>query len=160
MSTTFESSRPLSGVQNQTKTGFAIDRVLALPDVLVQDPVRKRNYFLPKERLASFAVQPDGLDKIGIGTVTFLIPNGEPLLTVPPFNVSPDAAPSVLIQHAAGKKSYYLTFDQLQEFVIDYEPGRSGYGISFVIPTGMELIEELPPLMKAALQTGEVHPTI
>ncbi|MBV9141504.1 MAG: hypothetical protein JO115_11400 [Pseudonocardiales bacterium] len=88
------------------------------------------------------------------GTVTFVIPGGDAVEEMPPFRQQADLDPSVLIQHQAAGKAYHLTFDQLQTYrTAESVAGR--YGISFVIPHSTELIEELPALRAALLQTQE-----
>lgn len=86
--------------------------------------------------------------------MTFVIPGGDAVEEMPPFRQQADLDPSVLIQHQAAGKAYHLTFDQLQTYrTAESVAGR--YGISFVIPHSTELIEELPALRAALLQTQE-----
>lgn len=126
-----------------------------LPDVLVQDPVRQCCYLIPADSLTRFRVRPADFLRLGSEAVTFVIPDDEFIEQVPPFLKSQDALPSVLVQHPAGSASYFLTYEELQLFKVPEGTELPSYGIAFVIPTGMELIEDLPPLMRAALQSGE-----
>lgn len=125
-----------------------------LPDVLIQDPVRHCSYLIPAVAMQSYRVQPEDYLKMGSESVTFVIPDDDLVEEVPPFLRNSEAVPSVLIQHPAGATSYFLTFEQLQLFKCS-EDTIPPYGIAFVMPVGMELIEELPPLMHASLQSGE-----
>jgi hypothetical protein len=126
-----------------------------LPDVLIQDPVRHTAYLVPAPELARHEVTPEVWPMIDGGTVTFVIPGGEAVEEMPPFRQSPDLEPSVLIQHQAAARAYYLTFDELQNYRCEEPTAGKGYGISFVIPNSTELIEELPALRAAVLQTQE-----
>jgi len=74
---------------------------------------------------------------------------------MPPFRQVADLEPSVLIQHRAAERSYYLDFTALQAYRINGPGAGLTYGISFVIPRSTELFEELPALRASVLQTQE-----
>lgn len=135
---------------NRSESTTALDL-----DVLVQDPSNACAYLLPPGELQQFEVGPKTWSRVTPATVTFVIPNGSLVDEVPPFVQAPDGRPSVLIQYPSGQRAYFLDFDQLQRYRIEQPNEKSGYGISFVIPRGTELVEELPGLMVAILQIGE-----
>jgi hypothetical protein len=125
----------------------------AVPDVLIQHPAKKVNYLVPGERLVEFTVGPDTWSQFGTEAVTFVLATEEDLLgEIPPVNREPDANPAIHIQHPEREAAYYISAEQLEEFAVE-EVGE--YGISFVVPMGHELIEEMPALMRGLLQTQE-----
>lgn len=126
-----------------------------LPDVLVQDPASDCCYLITAAELARFGTDPDTWAGIDGGTVTLVIPGGDAIEDIPPFRQVADLEPSVLIQHRAGKRSYYLDFAALQAYRISGPGAELAYGISFVIPRSTELFEELPALRASVLQTQE-----
>ncbi len=88
-------------------------------------------------------------------TVSFVIPDGEVIDEVPSFLRTPEIEPSVLIRYSRSQSSYFLTFEDLQKFSVTQptETLNTADSISFVIPRGTELIEELPTLRRALLQS-------
>ncbi|WP_026730845.1 hypothetical protein [Fischerella sp. PCC 9605] len=141
-------------IQQQSKPVFE-----QLPDVLIQDPIRKRAYLLPAEQMDAYKVGSETWSQLDTTVVTFSIPGAEQMVEVPSYNSVPNQEPSVLIQYPDGKASYFLTYEQLQQFIIEQPTEKEGYGISFVIPMGMEMIEELPAMMKSMLQSSERVPS-
>ena len=127
-----------------------------LPEVLIQDPLAVCAYHVPAEELAKFRAGADVWAKVGPGTVTFVLPSGDMIEEVPPFRQVAEEAPSVLIQFPRGEASYFLTAEDLLEYRIpqpqEYWEGFTG--VSFVIPRSTELIEQLPALRRAALQSS------
>ena len=88
-------------------------------------------------------------------TVTFVIPDGDLIDEVPPSLRTPELTPSVLIRYTRAEKSYFLTNDDLQRFrVVQPMDAFDPESISFILPRGTELIEELPLLRRALLQSG------
>ena len=126
-----------------------------LPDILIQDPVRECAYLLPASVMDVHRASKNTWEQVEYGTVTFVIPDENFIEEVPPFNSCPDENPSVLIQYPHGEASYFLTFDQLQHYKTDKPVEHGEYGISFVIPLSVELIEELPAVMRGLLQSSE-----
>ncbi|MGH3568993.1 MAG: hypothetical protein ACRDRH_23805 [Pseudonocardia sp.] len=128
---------------------------VALPNILVQDPQRGCAYYVQAEQLVRFAATSNTWGQLDDTTVTFVIPDGDIIDEVPPALRAPELRPSVLIRYSRGKTSFFLTFEDLQEFRIDqpteaFDPGS----ISFIIPRGTELIEELPLIRRALLQSN------
>lgn len=127
-----------------------------VPDVLIQHPTRCANYLVPGERLTNFAVGADTWSRFGPETVTFVIPDEVHLVEeIPPVVREPDVEPAIHIQDPARQAAYFLTTDELAEFRIDTAPNEVDYGISFIVPVGLELIEEMPALMRGLLQSSE-----
>ncbi len=125
----------------------------AVPDVLIQHPAKQAKYLIPGERLSEFTVRPETWSRFGTEAVTFVIATEDDLLEeIPPVNREPDADPAIHIQHPAQEAAYYITAEQLAEFATDEV---DEYGISFVVPAGHELIEEMPALMRGLLQSQE-----
>ena len=126
-----------------------------LPNVVIQDPARDCAYYLNTEQLARFEATADTWMKLDETTVTFVIPDGDMIDEVPPYLRFPELRPSVLIRYARGESAYFLSFNDLQEFKIQ-QPRESfdPQSISFIIPRGTEMIEELPALRRALLQSN------
>lgn len=127
-----------------------------LPDILIQDPVNQCSYLLIADEMDKYEVNSSTWTQLDSNVVTFSIPSAEEVHEIPPFNSASDQEPSILIQYPDGETSYLLTHEQLQEFITEQPTEKAGYGISFVIPMGMEMIEELPAMMKSMLQSTEV----
>jgi hypothetical protein len=126
-----------------------------LPDVLIQDAVHKVAYLIPAKKLAEYIIKPEDLMKMGPEVVTFVIPDDEILHVIPPFSACESDTPSVHVQYPRGAASYLLTFEQLKAFQIEQPKDPTGYGISFILPIGLQFIEQLPAIMTAPLQSGE-----
>ncbi|MGH3874321.1 MAG: hypothetical protein ACRDSR_22950 [Pseudonocardiaceae bacterium] len=126
-----------------------------LPDVLIQDPARKTAYFVTAEELAEFRTTPATWVRLNDATVSFAIPDGEVIDEVPSFLRTPGTEPSVLIRYSRSQSSYFLTFEDLQRFAVTRptESLDTTDSISFIVPLGTELIEELPALRRALLQS-------
>lgn len=126
-----------------------------LPNVLVQDPARQCAYYLLAGDLSQFEATIDTWARLDDSTVTFVVPDDDVIDEVPPSLRTPELLPSVLIRYNRRKKAYFLTFEDLQRFRIE-QPTESfdPRSISFIIPRGTELIEELPLMRRALLQSG------
>jgi hypothetical protein len=152
-------TRPVEGPVTVTDTTY--DKLQehrrqfdALPNVLIHDPARAIAYYLPSEELGGFEATPDTWAKLDDTTVAFVIPDGEIVDEVPSFLRAPELRPSVLIRYSRGQSAYFLSFEDLQRYTIeDPPPLDTATSISFVIPKGTELIEELPALRRALLQS-------
>ncbi|MGH3320242.1 MAG: hypothetical protein ACRDN9_08690 [Streptosporangiaceae bacterium] len=126
-----------------------------LPNILVQDPARECAYYIPANELTNFEATAETWSQLDDSTVTLVIPDGELIDEVPPSLRTPELLPSVLIRYNRGKKAFFLTHEQLRQFKIEqptepFDPDS----ISFIVPRGTELIEELPLLRRALLQSG------
>jgi hypothetical protein len=127
----------------------------ALPNVLVQDPARGCAYYIPAVDLGDFEATVATWGQLDDSTVTFVIPDGDLIDEVPPSLRTPELTPSVLIRYTRAEKSYFLTNDDLQRFrVVQPMDAFDPESISFILPRGTELIEELPLLRRALLQSG------
>jgi hypothetical protein len=127
-----------------------------LPDVLIQHPSQKTNYLIPGHELSKFVTSQKTWKLIDHGTVTFVVPDKKIAQEVPPYLRVPNPKPSILIQYPKEKASYFLTYSQLKQYKINRAPKKgSGYDISFLLPYGMELVEELPAMVAIPLQSGE-----
>lgn len=127
----------------------------ALPNVLIQDPARGHAYYLPAVELDAFEATVDTWSRLDDSTVTFVIPDADLIDEVPPSLRTPELNPSVLIRYVRGQKSYFLNNEDLQGFKVTQptEP-FDPESISFILPRGTELIEELPMMRRALLQSG------
>jgi len=125
-----------------------------LPNVLIQDPARERAYFITTENLVKFRSTAETWSRVNDTTVSLVIPDGEVIDEVPSFLRNPELKPSVLIRYSREQSSFFLTFEDLQQFVCEQptESLNTSDSISFAIPRGTELIEELPTLRRALLQ--------
>lgn len=127
-----------------------------VPSVLIQDPLAGHAYVISSEELREFELTPVSLKSINDGVVTFVVPDDEFIETTPAFNASGSKTPSVIIQVLSVNKSFLLSYQQLQLFRVQQPNDYGGYGISFVIPSGNEFLEDLSPVQQAMLQSGEV----
>ena len=127
-----------------------------LPDILIQDPLHECAYHIPAARLADYHTGPDVWAQLTSDAVVFVIPGADEIEEVPPFFASSGNEPSVLVQFPAGSSSYLLSWEDLQTFQIEQptEYWEGFDGVSFVLPRGMELIEQLPAVRRAMLQSG------
>ena len=126
-----------------------------LPNVLIQDPARGCAYYIPAKELGAFEATPETWGRIDDSTVTFVIPNGGLVDEVPPYLRNPELHPSVLIRFGQYEGSYFLSFDELQRFrTAQPRESLDDNQISFIVPAGTELIEELPALRRAMLQSN------
>jgi hypothetical protein len=126
-----------------------------LPNVLVQDPARGCAYYIPAVQLADFESTVATWNRLDDTTVTFVIPDSDLIDEVPPSLRAPELNPSILIRYMRGQKAYFLTHEDLQRFRVSQptEP-FDPESISFIMPRGTELIEELPLMRRALLQSG------
>lgn len=126
-----------------------------LPNVLVQDPQRECAYYIKAEYLSAYETDKETWPRLNDGTVTFVIPNGEIVDEVPPYLRNPEAETSVLLKYFHGKTSYFMSLSDLEKFCIEqpktYFDDKS---ISFILPRGTELVEEIPGLRRALLQSN------
>ncbi len=132
-----------------------MQRFTQLPSVLVQDPKAERAYLIDASAFPEFEMSTERLVSVDQGVVTFSIPDDEFVEVTPPFNASGTERPAIIVQHLAANKAYFLTYEQLQAFQVDQPSDYGGYGISFVIPSGNEFLEDLSPVQYATLQSGE-----
>ena len=129
-----------------------------LPIVMIQDPQRQCIFFIPAEELKKFKATTETWTKLNSGTVTFVIPNGELFEEVPPFINPGETEPSVLIQYRKDQTDYFLIYDQLEAYKVKLDHHfKEDNLISFIIPIGWELIEELPSVRRALLQSNTSH---
>ncbi len=126
-----------------------------LPSVLIQDPRANKAYVIGADSLAQFEMTTDKLVYVDEGVITFSIPEDDMIEATPPFNVTGSETPAIIVQHQASDKSYFLTYHDLQAFAVEQPSDYGGYGISFVIPSGNEFLEDLSPAQFAMLQSGE-----
>lgn len=126
-----------------------------LPSVLIQDPKTRSQYFIPQKDLFEHEVSEKTWAKIGPETVTFVIPDPEYVTEVPPFLRSLARKPSVLIQWPRGNKAFFLSSAVLRRYKSKKRRRYGDYGISFLLPIGLEFVEELPIMIQALLQASE-----
>ena len=126
-----------------------------LPNVLIQDPVRGCAYAISSDGMEKYRTNVDTWSNLNESTVSFTIPDGEAVDEVPPFLRDPGLSPSVLLRYPHGQASYFMSFEALQTFRTE-QPNRptEGNNISFILPRAMEMVEELPGLTRALLQSG------
>lgn len=126
-----------------------------LPNVLIQDPARECAYFLTAESLLKYRSTVETWSRVNDSTVSLVIPDGEVIDEVPSFLRNPELEPSVLIRYSREQSSFFLTFEELQQYKVNQptESLNTSDSISFIIPRGTELIEELPTLRRALLQS-------
>ncbi|GGA58697.1 hypothetical protein GCM10007416_34850 [Kroppenstedtia guangzhouensis] len=126
-----------------------------LPDVLIQDPHHEYAYFIPADELKSFQVSGETWEHVTPGTVTFVIPDENYVEEAPPFTQYGVESPSVLVQFPRDESAYFLKNEDLQKFRIDQPETQPVGSMSFVIPRGTELWQEVPKMRAWELQSGE-----
>jgi len=127
-----------------------------MPDVLIQHVAKGRTYYIPATEIAAFKADRTIWQNLGPDTVVFSVPDTEFIEAVPPFLRIPKETPSILIQHARGKASYFVSSEQLSKYdvtgkEVNIDPER----VSFSVPFGTELVEKMPEVVQAMLQSGE-----
>jgi hypothetical protein len=135
----------------EAENSRAFDR---MPAVLIQHPTKGCAYYLSEADISLFSTTAESLAGLRAGTVTFTI-SDELVDEVPPFNLDPANEPDVLIRFAKDRTSYLVSAAELERFRVD-QP-RSSFGdhyVSFIIPSGLELVEEIPLLKKGLLQSN------
>jgi hypothetical protein len=126
-----------------------------VPNVLIQDPARGCAYYIKADELHKHEVTPETWSRLDDSTVTFVIPNGDLVDEIPAYLRNPELDPSVLIRFGQGQTAFFMSFDELQAYKIPQpESSLDDDQISFIIPYGTELIEELPALRRALLQSN------
>ena len=127
----------------------------ALPAVLIQNPSKSCAYFLEASELARFQVNASDLVGMKPGTVTFSICGEELVDEVPPFNQDPGSTPDVLVRYLEDRTAYLIPASELAKFEIDQPEFSFGdHYVSFIMPSGMELVEEIPFLKRGMLQSN------
>lgn len=126
-----------------------------LPHVLIQDSSFGCAYYIESGDLKRFKVSGETWEHITPGTVTFVIPDENYLEEAPPFTQYGTEKPSVLVQFPKGEEAFFLTHEDLQEFKIEQPKNQPTGSMSFVIPRGTELWDELPAMRAHDLQSNE-----
>lgn len=126
------------------------------PDVLIQDPRRDCAYLISSDAFPKHLADSDVWGRLDAGTVTFVIPGGDVVEEIPPFAQASDMPLSVLVQDPGSNAAYFFSEEDLDAFRVD-QPSEypEGFeGISFLVPDGTELIDEIPTMRRARLQCG------
>ena len=126
-----------------------------IPSILIQDPRAGHAYLVSAAELQPFELTASRLVELNDGVVVFTVPDDEFIEPTPPFNSTRSPQPSVLVQVPAKQTSFLLSYQELQLFRVEQPNDYGGYGISFAIPSGDELLEDLSPVQAALLQSGE-----
>lgn len=131
------------------------ERIENLPNIIIQDSIKNCAYILPSNTMDTYKVTVDTWSKIGSDTVTFVIPGEDYIEEIPPFSQVNTDRPSVLIQFPSNDTAFFLSFDDLEKYETNIPENQPEQSISFILPRGTELIEELPDLRISLLQTQE-----
>lgn len=127
----------------------------SLPSVLIQHPTRGCAYFIPELDLLKYKADAKAFAKLRSGTVTFVIAGEEIVDELPAFNQDPSNQPDVMIRFPHDRTSYLVPFAELEKYQVDQPTTSFGdHYISFIVPGGMELVEEIPLLKKGLLQSN------
>ena len=130
---------------------------LGIPDVVIQDAVKRIAFHIPNFDLPKHETTVETLRRIDSDTVTFVISDdgNDLLVDIPPFNATATDMPSVLIQAPSHECAFFLSYAELETYKIAYPVQLSRPFIAFGMPQSLELIEELPEAMSAMLQHNE-----
>lgn len=127
-----------------------------LPNLLIQDSEKENTFYIPSNEMEQFLVNGNTWEKMTPGTVTFVIPDENYFEEAPPFTQYGVENPPVLVQFPKGESAYFLTYEDLQPYKIERPESHPVGTMSFVIPRGTELWEELPRMKWMDLQSNEV----
>lgn len=106
-----------------------------IPNIVIEDRARRSAYYIPAERIEDFRAGAHVWSKVNGRTVTFNIPSENPIDELPPYMQTPESNPSILIRHPAGKAAYFLTYDQLQAFIVEASvDSNTANALRFAIP--------------------------
>jgi len=126
-----------------------------LPDVLIQHPTKSCAYYLTSAQLESYRADSEKFAKLRSGTVTFVITGGEIVDELPAFNQDPSDQPDILVRFPRDRTAYLLPYTELERYKVDQPIDSFGdHYMSFIVPGGMELVEEIPLLKKGLLQSN------
>lgn len=78
----------------------------ALPNLLIQDPVRGCAYAISADEMEKYRTNADTWSKLNESIVSFTIPDGDAVDEVPPFLRNPGLTPSVLLRYLRGLVLY------------------------------------------------------
>lgn len=125
-----------------------------LPDVLIQDSKTATSYFISSEELWNFKTE---VEKELDNTVTFLVHND--LLDEVNNSISNFENPSILIKNSQEDSTYnfFISSEELKEFKItkfEQMTEITDNCLAFILPTGDELLEDIPNMSPAMLQSG------
>jgi hypothetical protein len=128
-----------------------------VPSILIEDPKRQTTYFIPGKTLQNYLINNDSLPELTPGTVIFVLPNEQDNEQIQPFIDPEEESPSILIQDRVNEQGYYFDSQQLKDFEIDlsFEFDDTNT-VTFIIPFGWDLIENLPIVLK---KVGTFHQT-
>lgn len=129
-----------------------------LPDIVIQDSVRDRRFYVPAGELEKYSATAETWSHVGGDTVTFVIPDPSYLQELPPFVQAGTLEPSVLVQYPRGQKAYFLRWEDLKKYETAESAEALDAGVYFWLPSGVEVVEELPHVVRALLQTGLANP--
>lgn len=126
-----------------------------LPSILIQHPACGAAYYIPEEHLEVFEVSGASLLSIGPETVTFSVAEDDVIEDMPAFNQTESVKPDVLVRFPARKRAFFIPSNKLQEFKIDQPKASFGdHYISFIMPAGMEMVDEIPLYKRGMLQSN------
>ncbi len=123
-----------------------------LPNVLIQDSANVSPYYFKSGELKKFEV--NSLEDTE-NTVTFLIPNGDLFDEVSPQTFEEN--PSILIKFPKDNSQYLIPNNKLIDYKIesfDEMASISNECLTFIIPRGDELLEDIPNMSPAMLQSN------
>lgn len=139
-----------------SQSSMESNNISKTPTILIQDPRNSRCYLLDAVDLNSYLLTKEKLMSLNAETITFVVPEDNLLDLTPPFSKNFTNTPSIIIQHHSQEKSYFIPTEELVKYLVQQpESLQDGYDVSFILPHGTELIEELPEMMKGLLQSGE-----
>lgn len=124
-----------------------------LPDILIQDSKNAIYYFIPSAKLS--LLQTESIEQRE-NIITFSIPNGDLIEEVNDFPITNEIS-SVLINDPRWNMQYLITYEDLKKYEIKTFEEVSKIidnCLSFIIPTGDELIEDVPNLSPSMLQSN------
>lgn len=127
----------------------------ALPSVLIQHPTRGCAYYVSDTDLKKYKADAQAFASLRSGTVTFVIAGEELIDELPTFNQDSTDQPDILVRFPHDRTAYLVPFSELEQYKTSQPDSSFGdHYVSFIIPNGMELVEEIPLLKKGLLQSN------
>ncbi len=133
--------------------GTIIKNKLSVPNVLVQDSILNKYYYVSGNNLENFVSEAE----LSENSVHFYIPSDELIDTIfesENINLSNDS--DIIIHFPDANLKFEISRSDLQQFEInpnDVDDVKE-LSVAFIIPTGDDLLERTPRMNPAMLQSG------
>jgi hypothetical protein len=132
-------------------------------DVLIQDPLHDRAFYIPGQAIGDYEVPPETAGRAPAGTVTFVVADASAVDEMPEAADAATEYPSVLLRYPEADAAFLLTYEQLRNFERPMAPDVEGYGqnywVAYSMPFSASMVQPLPSSMRAMLQSNNPKST-